>query len=188
MQCDCQPSNTTTATKTPSAVSWWKEALVVDGDMFRGHDTLLCLLNPPLATFSLCLSNSPLAWRISTETALELGSSNQRPACHTEHYPRSGMETISCLFHRRATALPLPAKVTATNWLTEPAWQSTAHPAARLGPDSSLERTSRAQSRKENDSAHFPAPPSLYGALLWLRLCSPPPSLSGPHHVRCPLS
>lgn len=59
------------------------------------------------------------------------------------------METISCLFHRRATALPLAAKVTSTKRLTETAWQPTAHAAVRLGPDSPLEPTSRAQSKKE---------------------------------------
>lgn len=158
MQCDCQLSKPTTTTKTPSAISRRKEAMAVDGDMF-GDMTLHSL--PPLPSPGNLLAvpeQQPLAWRsLSAETAPELGSSNQRPACHTEHYPRSDMETISCPSHRRVTALPPSAKVTSTKWLTITAWQATAHPAVRLGPDSALRRTSRAQSR-ETESSRFPAP------------------------------
>lgn len=66
------------------------------------------------------------------------------------------MEIISCLSHRRATALPPPAKVTSTKWLTETAWQPKANPAVRLGPDSSLRRTSRAQSGEERALVSLP--------------------------------
>lgn len=66
------------------------------------------------------------------------------------------METISCPSHGRASALPPPAKVTSTKWLTETAWQPTAHPAVRLGPDSSLRRIFSAQNGRE--SSCFPAP------------------------------
>lgn len=76
------------------------------------------------------------------------------------------METISCPSHRRATALPPTAKVTSTKWLTETAWQPTAHPAVRLGPDSSLRQTSRAQSGEER--ALISLPLSHSHALLWL--------------------
>lgn len=53
-----------------------------------------------------------------------LGSSNQRPACHTERHPGSDRKAISCLFHRRASALPPSAKVTSTKLFTEPAQAS----------------------------------------------------------------
>jgi len=53
-----------------------------------------------------------------------LGSSNQRPACHTERYPGSDRKAISCLCHRRASALPPSAKVTSTKLFTEPAQAS----------------------------------------------------------------
>lgn len=79
------------------------------------------------------------------------------------------METISCPSHRRATALPLPAKVTSTKWFTETAQtarQPTAHPEVRLGPDSSLRRTSP-EHRAGRESSGFPAPLPLSHALLW---------------------
>lgn len=105
------------------------------------------------------------------------------------------METISCPSHRRATALPLPAKVTSTKWFTETAQtarQPTAHPEVRLGPDSSLRRTSpehRAgrESTEQEERAlvslpHSHSPTLCFGSGLRSR-----PPLSGPHCVRCPL-